>query len=126
LSSLLNLDDLGLERSPNSLCSKVLFGLAFEERVSTEEEDEQEEEEGCRVETEDGGGKRNVSPVFWDEEALSLSLIFSFRGLPRWRGLGVGGEGGAGSDGGGRSLTLGRPTWGPLRFRMEEKCSQSW
>lgn len=80
------------------------------------------------METEDGGGKRNVSPVFWDDDEalLSLSLILRFWGLPRWWGLGVGGDGGDGSDGGGRSLTLGRPTWGPLRFRMEEKCSQSW
>jgi len=108
LSSLLNLDDLGLERLPNSLCSKVLFGLAFKKRVSTEEENEQEEEKkGCQVEMKDRGGKQNISPVFWDEEALSLSIIFSFCSLLWWRGLGVRGKGGARSDRGGRSLTLG-------------------
>jgi hypothetical protein len=41
-----------------------------------------------------------------------------------------GGEGRAvasmSGPGGGTSWTLGRPWWGPRRFRTDEKCSQSW
>lgn len=38
-------------------------------------------------------------------------------------GVTVGSDGG---EGGGTSLTVGRPTCGPRRLRIDEKCSQSW
>jgi hypothetical protein len=42
--------------------------------------------------------------------------------------LGAGGMGSSWMRSGrsGRSTTLGRPVWGPARFRTDEKCSQSW
>ncbi len=36
------------------------------------------------------------------------------------------GEEGKDASGAGSSTMLGRPECGPLRFLMEEKCSQSW
>lgn len=53
---------------------------------------------------------------------LDSSFVFTFD-----TGFFTGtGEGGVDAAGAGVSMTLGRPECGPRRFRIDEKCSQSW
>jgi hypothetical protein len=57
---------------------------------------------------------------------LFLSTILGAGlGLARDTGFFLAGEGGGGAASAGSSQTSGRPVCGPLKFRMEEKCSQS-
>jgi len=59
-------------------------------------------------------------PLRWRSRSLP-AFFRSFAGLY----CSTAGDGGRSAWETGRSFTLGRPTWGPLRFRIEEKCSQS-
>lgn len=67
------------------------------------------------VVVEAGGGARAV-PVCFD----------NFLGLKAYADLSFFGICGEGGSEAGVSETFGRPECGPRRFRMEEKCSQSW
>ena len=69
----------------------------------------------------DDGGIMGVGGVRVVTIGLVLPFAFDF-------GLGFFGRGGVVADSGDGSIseTCGRPACGPLRFRIEEKCSQSW
>lgn len=78
-----------------------------------------------------GGGVGDVAAIFtgFGVDLLSLRLVGMavFEGgwgvgfcLPFW------GTGEGGPESPDRSTTLGIPVWGPLRLRIDEKCSQSW
>ena len=71
--------------------------------------------------TGDGAETFNFNLTFCVFRSLSFSFLSCSRAF-----FGV--SGAMGREGGtaGVSDTFGRPEWGPLRLRIEEKCSQSW
>ena len=103
-----------------------------DEGVSEESTGEGERERGRGISVgAGGGGVGEVAAIFTGfdadlrflrlvgvvafEDCLEVAFCFPFCGT---------GEGGPESPE--RSTTLGTPACGPLRLRIEEKCSQSW
>ena len=75
----------------------------------------------------DGGGVGETAAIITAFDALRLVELVALGGclgagfcLPLW------GAGEGGPESPERSTALGIPVCGPLRFRIDEKCSQSW
>lgn len=87
---------------------------AEEEGGSEREEPEPDaSEDGVGDVDRDGGSEICTASVVGRFEALDEGLCLELRGV-------------AVSDGVDFSTTWGRPACGPIKFRTEEKCSQSW
>lgn len=103
-----------------------------DDRASEESAGEAERERGRGISVGEGAGRPGevravvggfdtdlrslrVVGVVTLEDCLEVDFCFDFCGM---------GEGGPESPD--RSITLGIPVCGPLRFRIDEKCSQSW
>ena len=98
---------------------------------SDESTGEGERERGRGISVGADGGVGEVAAILtgFDADLRSLRLVgvITLEGclvgdfsLPFW------GTGEGGPESPDRSTTLGIPLWGPLRLRMDEKCSQSW
>ena len=70
-----------------------------------------------------GGTEDLMEACFFDGLA---DLVFAFDDAGFDTGFFETGDGGQDPSGAGASMTSGNPVCGPLRFLIEEKCSQSW
>ena len=92
------------------------------ELVSADGEEEREGGRGIWVGANVSMGVEGVRTT----EVVAFTLLLERRALPLpLDACGIGSSCALGARSG-RSTTLGKPVWGPARFRTEEKCSQSW
>jgi len=83
------------------------------------------EEESGEGERDNGSGTCTGAAVDLTIEALFSTILGPALGLVRDTGFFLAGEGVGGTASAGSSQTSGRSVCGPLKFRIEEKCSQS-